>query len=376
MKWRMRFRRRPNVRRVSVESPRIGIVSEEEALKLVGGQRKVAEPKQTYDPPRPVIYGDPEVWSVLENRLPDFLPATRVVDLPACKVAGRFGWVIVDDRLVLSLSWFESVPRRPKMNTITWSSEVHLDGTLLNLSTVSGATNYGHFLLDGLGRLAVAEQTGVKLRNVDWVLVPGFRSATADALQDRLGIPDRKIVRPEAYVAVKADRVLTPSLPGTSRTYRPVVADFLRRAVSPPKGPTGTKLFVTRRGERRAIRNREAVEALAVTHGFQVVDPVDVDLPREMARASVVAGPHGAALADLVFCRPGTRVIELIPSDHMYGYWYSLSVAAGLDYRAVIAESATTRPPEQWGPSSSEVVVPIDLLDEALSSARVERLAR
>ena len=30
----------------------------------------------------------------------------------------------------------------------------------------------------------------------------------------------------------------------------------------------------------------------------------------------MVIGAHGAAFTNLIFCKPGTKVIEIIPSDH------------------------------------------------------------
>ena len=52
------------------------------------------------------------------------------------------------------------------------------------------------------------------------------------------------------------------------------------------------------------------------------------------SRASVVIGPHGAGLADVVFCRPGTVMVELYPAEMLQAdlpfahYW---SIAADLD---------------------------------------------
>ena len=31
---------------------------------------------------------------------------------------------------------------------------------------------------------------------------------------------------------------------------------------------------------------------------------------------SIILGAHGASLANIIFCRPRTKIIELIPADH------------------------------------------------------------
>jgi Glycosyltransferase 61 len=344
--------------------PRLRGCDEAHAAEVTGGWATQVEPAVGYAPPRPPIYGLVERWPVLEARLPAELPATRVTGLPNALVVGSQGWVVTPDRhVVVSLSWYESAGR-PSLSLIHWEREERLPGTVLNLTTINGATNYGHFLLDGLGRLAVADGLDISPATADWVLVPAFGSAGAERMLHRLGIPPERTVRALDGIAVTADLVLTPSLAGTARIYRPALPRFLRRVI--PASAGARRVFVSRRGQRRALVNVDDVEALAVARGFEVVDPSAVDMPTVLARASVVVGPHGAALADLAFCREGTAVLELMPSDHMFPYWYTLSVAGELSYSAVVGKSAEERDPAEWGGSPFPFTIDLEAMDAAL----------
>lgn len=62
-----------------------------------------------------------------------------------------------------------------------------------------------------------------------------------------------------------------------------------------------------------------------------------------LASVTHVVGLHGAALANLVFCPPGTRVLELLPSDMPYRYFYSLCRSAGMPYGVVMGRSLRER---------------------------------
>ena len=33
-------------------------------------------------------------------------------------------------------------------------------------------------------------------------------------------------------------------------------------------------------------------------------------------KASVILGAHGAAFTNIIFCKPGTKIIEIIPANH------------------------------------------------------------
>ena len=46
----------------------------------------------------------------------------------------------------------------------------------------------------------------------------------------------------------------------------------------------------------------------------------------------MVVGPHGAGLANLVFCRPGTKVVEIFSNRFVNLEYWALSCMARLDY--------------------------------------------
>ena len=55
--------------------------------------------------------------------------------------------------------------------------------------------------------------------------------------------------------------------------------------------------------------------------------------------ARIVISVHGAGLTNLLFCQPGTLVIELLPSNHIKSAYCWLAMRLGLRYRAVICFS-------------------------------------
>jgi capsular polysaccharide biosynthesis protein len=54
------------------------------------------------------------------------------------------------------------------------------------------------------------------------------------------------------------------------------------------------------------------------------------------ASASVIVAIHGAGLANLVFSRPGTKVIELFPPSHVIDCYSKLAACLGIAHYQVV----------------------------------------
>lgn len=339
---------------------------EQYALSISSGSLAIAEESITYSPTKPQLFGEISAWERMESRLPEVLPATRVVGIPNGIVVGSASWVVTPDlKVVVPLSWYESVESKPSLSKVTWNKMHYVKGNVLNLGTISGWNNYGHFLLDGIGRLSVLELTGKTISDFDRVVVPGFSSPSANRLLETVGISSEKIIRLSAGEALYGDALYTPSLPGTSRIYRACLPEFFRSQVSSKL--SDKKIFISRPAGRRPISNIEELENCLTQHDFEIVDPHEVFLPQLIAEADVVVGAHGAALADIAFAKKGTKVIELIPSDHMFPYYYSLATAGELEYRLVLGKSEYVRELDESGPSPHPFEVDIDAFELALN---------
>ena len=82
------------------------------------------------------------------------------------------------------------------------------------------------------------------------------------------------------------------------------------------------------------------------------------------AGAEVVVAPHGAALANLVFCRPGVRVLELFAPRYVNPcYWTIADNIAAARYRYLVC-GRTARPgTHRCTACSTDIVVDPGALD-------------
>jgi hypothetical protein len=110
----------------------------------------------------------------------------------------------------------------------------------------------------------------------------------------------------------------------------------------------GLRLFISRRQSRRRIVNEAEHWPLFEAAGFQLIEAERLTFAeqvRTFASASCVAGPHGAGFANILWCRPGARVVEIFsPALATQRCIWTLACTLGHRYAAAMAADASPPP--------------------------------
>ena len=106
--------------------------------------------------------------------------------------------------------------------------------------------------------------------------------------------------------------------------------------------------------------NEQELEAALARLGFSSFDCAAHSVREQAAAfksADIVVAPHGAGLSNIVYCKPGTRVIEVIPEGYDQGVtsYRSLADLFGLQYEAMFAREE--RPGSKGNRCNSDISV-------------------
>lgn len=211
-----------------------------------------------------------------------------------------------------------------------------LTGTYFALTGL-WSEGYAHWLLDVLPRLMALPLLDQATR----ILVSEpFPTWKAQSLA-RAGI-DLAMVKVVGEQPTRVDTLYLVGPVGSPAHCHPLAATWLRSTYLDPaadRRPT-RRLYITRRraAKRRLINEGQLLDALKPV-GFEAVDAERLSFDEQIEayqQASVVVGPHGAGLANLVFCTQGTAVVELRPRNYPQFSYEWLSSHCGLRYRSVV----------------------------------------
>ncbi len=275
-------------------------------------------------------------------------PETGVAEIAGGRVLDEHAWIVGPDDTFLGDFCYIGPSRFSKVNhIIKLHAARRLAGRTLNLCSANAVTNFFHFVIDSISRIELVQRAGYTWDDFDHILFPRFSSPTTEAIVDASGLPREKLVRIGRREQFQCETLIQPSFPGPLACTPPWVLEFYRRLFPPTAAPRRRRLYLPRRNN-RFPQNESLLAARLAAAGFETLDPATTrNLHRHLAEASHVVGVHGAALANLVFCAPGTRILELMPteiSEH-YNRWfyYTLCSSGDMPYGALIGRSRRQR---------------------------------
>ena len=208
---------------------------------------------------------------------------------------------------------------------------VPLPGTTAVIATTLGA-GYSHWLLEELPRLLA-----LKPDDCETLIAHAAHAYNREAFA-RHGFVG-KVIPAKREAHHSCEQLLVPSLgqmtPSTVRAL-----DEFTAPLRLPSSPFGERLYISReRAKRRRVANESELWTELAGHGFVKLHLEELTWAQQITAfraAKVIVAPHGAGLANLVFCQPGTKVIELFHRSYVSPLYWQLAALKELDYRPLV----------------------------------------
>ena len=293
------------------------------------------------------------------------------------------GGRVVDDGFVVSpdatlLTDFSIVPDVPtSQHPLLNSSRTLMPAKFLRgksaLLTAHGGRGYYHWMFEVLPRIELVRQAGWNLNDIDKFIVNSQITRFQIETLQLLNIPRGKVVESHWHPHIVTDQLIVPSIP---EYITPWVCNFLRESFLKSSTNKKRKIYIGRAktAHRRVTNETKLIQVLS-EYGFESVYLEEysiTDQAQLMAEAEFIIAPHGAGLTNLVFCSPGTTVIELIYPKSVKKLFWTLSSIMNLNYYYLFAIG---EPPPEGVDSylnSEDMEVDLDKLTLLLEKLQVK----
>jgi Glycosyltransferase 61 len=199
-----------------------------------------------------------------------------------------------------------------------------------------GGAGYWHWLFDSVSRLSLLDRFPPDTRVITPRLEPWMRWYL-----ERLDLGGRIIETDATALTVEHFYFSSPS--SMTGCWNPYAVDFLRRSFLPHASPRPTALpkrfYIIRDGYTRGVVNEMEVREFFASRGWALIAPEKHSIPDQIALfrdAEAIAGLHGSAFTNLLWCLPGTSVLELVPENFMAGAFEWLARINGPSHRFLV----------------------------------------
>jgi hypothetical protein len=249
-----------------------------------------------------------------------------------------------------------------------------ISGTAVNLTSAE-PSNYGSFLFRVLPKISAMKAND--LLDIP-VLVYAYHSSFINLLT-LAGIDSNNIIRHDTNLITHIDHLISPSLRNPD-AFLDEESKFLFSKMIEKFGSSkiaGRKLYISRLDHAkqgyspRMMLNEEELIQRLISIGFDIFEPEkysSIDQIKAFSSAEMIVGPSGSAMFNTVFCRPGTKIID-IESERDWIYTHTgLFSSTQLRYGIFVGEvnSDDPRPVHRsWKINIDALVDRIALFDQA-----------
>ncbi len=340
------------------------ILSKRNELKIVNDQKEYFELKSLED----ILKQNPKihikkVFGKIDFDVPSFPLSEKfphegyfdelyILSILNGKVTNMSGFIIYNDCIIKDIVRVEQEAKRIPKNLS--KQVINCPGKLAVIAQ-AGQTNYFHWLNEVLGRLALLEMHSIEYDKLYVSIVPSFLYMN-ESLIDLWGIDKSKIILPSDFRVVQADEVIVPSIIIDKINFQkcwaghyihPILSNYVReKLLSAAKKRVdfnvynfAKKIFISRKDaySPRRILNEDEVFKYFEEKGFERYELSKLSVLEQIIlfhNADIVVSEHGAGLANILFCKPKTKIIEIFQALIPIDYWWTSQVF-NLDYMAI-----------------------------------------
>lgn len=207
-----------------------------------------------------------------------------------------------------------------------------INGKIFNLCQGGSGNNYFHFIFDIIPKIYLLKNK-INIKEIDYFYLVDPKKWQIEILEI-LGIKKEKLINSNINKHIMADEIYFVDHPwyneGFIQTNLNKIPDWIIKKnrkvfltkLKNRKKKYNYKIFLDRSDSKYnhcQISNLEEIIKFADSKKFKIFQMGNTSFKKQVnlfQNSKIIMGPHGAGFANIIFCKPNTKIIEIIPSDH------------------------------------------------------------
>lgn len=262
----------------------------------------------------------------------------NVYTIPHGRVLGNYTIATQSNQIVWDLTRWHNreIGTNPYSYMILPNQVFKIDGSVAVMTSNDSHQNYNHRMTAALPKYKVFLESGIP---IDKFLVDNEKSFHKEWLE-ALWLDTSKIIVANKSRNIECDQLICSNNPSIFGQVQPWVREFLCSLFlkNVEIKPAFRKIYVKRITNRR-VANEQEFESLLADYGFETVilDKMSIKEQATLFNESkIIIWPHGAGFTNMLFCQPGTKIIELFHPFTIFGHYYTMAWTLGFTHHAIV----------------------------------------
>jgi capsular polysaccharide biosynthesis protein len=243
---------------------------------------------------------------------------------------------VIKNNLILPFVSFQQI--KGKFKSIKYNSVIKhgtpsfvkkIKGKVFNLCQGDSGNNYFHFLFDIIPKIYLLNSK-IDINKIDYFYVTNPKKWQIKIF-NILGINKKKLLSSKINKHIFAEVIYAVDHPWYNKGYvqqnvkkipKWIIYQNRKVFLDKSKNNFKKKIFLDRSQSKYnhcQIHNLINIKNLIIKKKFQTHKPEFLSFKKQVnlfKNSSTIIGAHGAAFSNIIFCKPGTKIIEIIPEDH------------------------------------------------------------
>ncbi|MBC5773498.1 glycosyltransferase family 61 protein [Pontibacter sp. KCTC 32443] len=277
-----------------------------------------------------------------------------IANLQDVKIVGRNGAVLTNKNEIIKDVTVEigrNIYDHSLLHQVVFKKPIYIKYVSTVVAAADASNNYFHWMFDVIPRIGWVLHSKSKLQDIKVWFINSRKQPFQNETLNHIGIEKTSTIELDVHDYYVCDNLVIPSLSGLSGNASIRVVNMIRYLFKEwmieSENNSQEPIFISRNNaSKRKISNFKELRPVLQDLGVKVIELESMSVSEQVKlfyNTNLIIGVHGAGLSNLVFCKPGSTVVEIFSPNYVNQCYWTIASHVDLNYHYLVGEGSIVK---------------------------------